>query len=137
MHLRLPATPEAVALALDALERDPQLLQGLDARARYAVELVTEEVLMNVAMHAGLASSEPLPVGFSACREAASVVLEFVYRGQAFDPREAPPPRPAASLDDARVGGLGLVLVRRMSSAIDHAFTDGVNRLRVVVAERG
>lgn len=133
--MRLPATPEAVGLALDALAREPAL-QTLGERARYAVELVTEEVLMNVAMHAAVAADEPLPTRFAAWRENGAVVLEFVYGGRAFDPREAPVPQPAASLDEARVGGLGLLLVRCMALEIDHAFVDGMNRLRVTVADR-
>lgn len=132
MLLRLPATSEAVGLALAALSRD-ESLQRLDARARYAVELVTEEVLMNVAMHAQVHDGEALPVCLSVLHEGASVVLAFDYAGKAFDPRQAPLPAPAASLDEARIGGLGLVLVRRMARRIDYAYADGMNRLRVTI----
>lgn len=128
--LRLPATPDAVGLALAALASDPAL-QGLDARARYAVELVTEEVLMNVAMHAHLPADAT--VAFSVRRDAAAVMLEFVYGGRIFDPRHAVPP---AAGGEARVGGMGLVLVRRMARAIDHEVVDGMNRLRVTVDGR-
>jgi serine/threonine-protein kinase RsbW len=49
--------------------------------------------------------------------------------GRAFDVSKAPAPAAPASLDDARIGGLGIHLIRRMTSRCDYRRENGFNVL--------
>jgi anti-sigma regulatory factor (Ser/Thr protein kinase) len=101
----------------------------------YALELVLEEVLMNLAWHAwpdgGIHSAR-----VTLAQQPDAVVLTFEDDGIPFNPLEAATPPPAADLAHARVGGLGLALVRRFGRELAYERVDGLNRLRVTLAKR-
>jgi serine/threonine-protein kinase RsbW len=90
---------------------------GVDARAVHHVALVIEEILTNVATHGGSPNVQ------------ASVALEVRPDlvsgeigdcGKPFDPRSGPEPDITAPLEERRIGGLGLHLVRKLTSALDY-----------------
>ena len=97
------------------------------AKAVYAIELVLEEVLTNQFKYAAA------PIDLMLHVEAGLAVLQFEDRGAAFDPLQAPTPPVPASLDDAPIGGLGLMLVRRFAKTASYERLDGRNRLRIGV----
>ena len=62
----------------------------------------------------------------------ADTEMEFDDNGMPFDPRGRPDPAPQKSLDEARIGGYGLMLVRHAARSLDYLRTaDGHNRLTV------
>jgi serine/threonine-protein kinase RsbW len=135
LQLQLPASPASVEVARLALldfvaPRSPR------PGAIFHLELVLEEVLMNITMHA-YADRQPgdtALIGFSAVLTAAGVELCFRDHGPPFDATTAiEPPRPQ-SLDDAEPGGLGLRLLHRHASAMHYARSEGHNVLTVTVA---
>ena len=98
------------------------------AKAVYAIELVLEEVLTHQFKYAAA------PIDLMLHLEAGLAVLQFEDGGAAFDPLQAPTPPVPASLDDAPIGGLGLMLVRRFAKTASYERLDGRNRLRIGVA---
>jgi anti-sigma regulatory factor (Ser/Thr protein kinase) len=103
------------------------------ARAVYAIELVLEEVLTNEIKYAFDDRAEhsiELTVGL----EPEAVVLHFEDGGVAFDPLQASAPPAPTTLDDAPVGGLGLVLVRSFATSATYERRDGRNCLTIAVA---
>ena len=97
------------------------------AKAVYAIELVLEEVLTNQFKYAAA------PLDLMLHVEAGLAVWQFEDGGAAFDPLQAPTPPVPASLDDAPIGGLGLMLVRRFAKTASYERLDGRNRLRIGV----
>jgi anti-sigma regulatory factor (Ser/Thr protein kinase) len=130
--LKFPATLRAYSGAFEALRH---LLEerGLRGRGRYNVELIFEEIVTNIIRHGEAIHSEPeveLALGF----EPEAVVMSFYDDGVPFDPREHAPDELGA-VPDARVGGLGIKLVRHASKTIDYERTPRQqNRLTVTVA---
>jgi anti-sigma regulatory factor (Ser/Thr protein kinase) len=103
----------------------------LDGTARYNAELVFEELVANIVKH-GAPDRHALEVRFTLEVRPDSIILTFDDNGVAFDPRGRPDPLPQKSLDEARIGGYGLMLVRRAASSLDYLRTaDGHNRLTV------
>jgi anti-sigma regulatory factor (Ser/Thr protein kinase) len=90
---------------------------GVDARAVHDVSLVLEELLTNVLQHSG-ASGRPASIALTV--EPDRVSGEIGDWGKPFDPRDAPPPDLTASLEDRRIGGLGVHLVRRLTTALNY-----------------
>lgn len=131
--LRLQVAPEPDALEPARLAVLAHLAPYmLSAAAVYAIELVLEEVLSNQIKYAftehaatALALSVDLQVG--------AIVLGFEDDGRAFDPLQAAAPAAPTSIDEARVGGLGLVLVQRFAASARYERVDGRNRLTVAI----
>ena len=103
----------------------------LDGATRYNAELVFEEVVANVVGH-GAPDGHALEVRFALEIRADSIILTFDDNGVPFDPRGRADPPPQKSLDEARIGGYGLMLVRHAASSLDYLRTnEGHNRLIV------
>ena len=123
------ATPEAISRVVDdvmAFLRREQV----DARATHHVALVIEEMLANLGTHGGCRDK---PARIRVAVEPARVRGEIVDQGPAFDPRTAPVPDLTAAPDERPVGGLGLHLVRQLST-LEYARQDGENRTTFFVA---
>lgn len=102
----------------------------------YSLELVLEEVLMNLAWHAWPDGGEGHSSRVTLAEQPDALLLTFEDDGVPFDPLTAPPPRAPVTLDEARPGGLGLVLVKRYARALAYERADGRNRLTVTLARR-
>jgi serine/threonine-protein kinase RsbW len=108
----------------------------LDGATRYNAELVFEEVIANVVGH-GAPDGHALEVRFTLEVRPDSIILTFDDNGVPFDPRGRADPPPQKSLDEARIGGYGLMLVRRVVSSLDYLRTaEGHNRLTVRLPRR-
>ncbi len=90
---------------------------GVDARAVHHVTLVLDELLTNMFCH-GSAPETRATVAIAV--EPDRVTGEIGDWGKPFDPRDAPAPDLNAPLEERRVGGLGLHLVRQLTSALDY-----------------
>lgn len=81
---------------------------GAEERARYAVRLVLEELLANIVLHGGARSEAEVLVRANA----GGIAVRISDDGIAFDPTSAAAATAPDSLAHARVGGLGLTMVR-------------------------
>jgi len=131
-----PFTTEirAEPLAISALtEQAMEYLgaAGVDARATHHVALVIEEVLANVASH-GQASGGTVQVRIDILPD--RVTSEILDPGLPFDPRTAPAPDLEADVDNRAIGGVGLLLVKTLTSELDYERSGERNRTRFAVA---
>ncbi len=90
---------------------------GVDARAVHHVALVIEEILTNVATHGGCPDA-PATVAIEVQPD--RIAGRIGDRGTPFDLRTAPRPDIGASVEDRKIGGLGLYLVRELTSGLDY-----------------
>jgi anti-sigma regulatory factor (Ser/Thr protein kinase) len=97
---------------------------GVDARAVHHVSLVLEELLTNI-FYYGEAFDQPASVAVTV--EPDRVAGEIRDWGKPFDPRDAPPPDLDAPLQDRKVGGLGVHLVRHLAAALNYRRQDNQN----------
>jgi len=133
IDLRLAATREGFAAGFDELRRGLDAFP-LDARARFSVELIFEEVVANLVRH-GARTDGPTHLSLEIVLRDDAVQLTFLDDGVAFDPRTRPDPAPATDLEHAQVGGRGLMLIRSVSKTLEYARTpEGQNRLTVAVS---
>jgi anti-sigma regulatory factor (Ser/Thr protein kinase) len=106
--------------------------ESLTPAARYNVELVFEEIVANIVRYG--AQGRVVDVRVTLDRNDASIAITFDDDGVPFDPTKRPDPTPAKSLADASIGGRGIMLVRRIASAIDYSRTpEQRNRLVVTL----
>jgi anti-sigma regulatory factor (Ser/Thr protein kinase) len=105
--------------------------QGVDTRATHHVALVFEEVLSNLATHGNCRNV----LARIAVRVSPNKVIgEVIDAGPPFDPRLAPDPPLDIAAADRPIGGLGLHLVRKLSSDLEYARRDGENFMRFAIS---
>ena len=130
--LRFPGTTAGFRDAVAALRL---ILDGreLHPRLRHDIELVFDEVVTNIVNHGRPAGDVDVAIRFGE-----DTTLVFEDDGVAFDPRAQPAPAPAARREDLRIGGLGIVIVRELSSRLDYERTpEGRNRLTIAIPPVG
>ena len=103
-----PGLSSALAWLEGLAERD-----GWPARTLFALTLCADEALTNVIAYASApAGAAALQLRLECARTADSVWLRIADNGAVFDPTAQESPQLAPSLEDARVGGHGLRLMR-------------------------
>ncbi|WP_376098748.1 ATP-binding protein [Roseomonas sp. CCTCC AB2023176] len=132
--LRLEAETGLAGLAAaQARLADWLTARGATQRLQDRAALVTEEVVLNIGMH-GFDDTSPHPLAIEARLDGAALTLTFEDAARDFDPVAAPARPLPQHLEDAPVGGLGLVLLRRMTDALSHEpRPGGGNRLTAVI----
>src|SRR5262245_2005723 len=92
---------------------------GADARAVHNACLVIDEILTNVVTHGG---SPDAPASVAIEVRTDHVFGEIGDWGAPFDPRSAPEPDLGAPIEERAIGGLGLHLVRKLTSALEYRY---------------
>jgi serine/threonine-protein kinase RsbW len=96
-----------------------------------AVDLIVEEIFLNIALH-GYKGRSPGPVAID-CASPGAGVLTIQFRDWAgqFNPLATDPPALDVPLSQRRVGGLGLVVVKRMAESVSYRRVEHRNELSV------
>jgi anti-sigma regulatory factor (Ser/Thr protein kinase) len=97
----------------------------VDQRATHHVALVLEELLTNAATYGGAPATG---VSVSMTVSPARVSGEVVDGGKMFDPSRERDADLSADTDKREVGGLGLVLIRRLTENLAYERVEGRNR---------
>jgi anti-sigma regulatory factor (Ser/Thr protein kinase) len=106
---------------------------GCDARTRFRVELVVEEVVMNI-LHHGQLGDRPARSWLEAWPAHGHVAIVVEDDGPEFDPLQVVSAPLANRLEEAAIGGLGLFLVRKYAAGLRYARTPaGRNRLEIEI----
>lgn len=127
--LRLRPELAAISPASDAADAHAAA-HGAGERPRYALRLVLEELLANVALHSGASGEIEVVVGASG----PAIAVRVTDDGRAFDPTSAADPSPPASIEEASVGGLGLSMVRNAARRMSWRRDGGRNVVDVEIA---
>jgi anti-sigma regulatory factor (Ser/Thr protein kinase) len=133
VEIRFPGSHEGFAHGFRRL-RHALDGEALNATTRYNTELVFEEIVANIVGHGAREGREP-DVRVTLEARPDSIVLIFDDDGVPFDPRGRPDPVKPKSLEQAKVGGFGLMLVRHAASSLEYLRTaEDRNQLTVRVA---
>jgi len=89
-----------------------------------ALQVALDELLTNVIMHARQASG---PIELRLARSARSLDAQISYLAEEFDPTALRDPKRASSIEDSKVGGLGVPLVRALMDEFRYEYVDGRN----------
>jgi len=122
---RLTGGGAGLRALLDAIEA--QLADGDVPQAAVAPVLIAcDEIVSNIVNHGGADGSVEVAVRVRDGR----VDVEVADAGAPFDPTATATPDTGLALEDRKVGGLGIYLVREMMDRVDYERRDGRNRLR-------
>jgi len=104
--------------------------QHLPPRVALNLDLCSTEVVTNIMTHASIQGAQNifLRLGW----QGQDVALEVEDECGEFDPRQVPEPAPATSIQDARIGGWGIPILRRFSDGLRYSHHDGRNCLTLL-----
>jgi len=117
---------------VDSIVADLHLAPGTD----YALRLCLEEAAANVVMHGVPAGDDT--AGFVTLRvEPLAGMLRVTVEDRcgAFDPLQTPAPQLPADLETAKVGGMGIHLMRHYARDLQYERAEGINRLTLLIAK--
>lgn len=126
------------------LARMPELVDKLAAEHRlsadvvYGMNVALDEMLSNIIKY-GFADDAIHEIHVRLSVSEATVVAEIEDDGQPFDPLGLPAPDVNAPLEERKVGGLGIHIVRNLMSELEYARVAGHNRLvmKMLLDSRG
>lgn len=103
---------------------------GISDNAQFAMNLCLEEVLSNVIRHGYAGQPDrPMLVRFSSSPRDGYFIFVVEDEARFFDPLAVPEPPAPRSIDEARVGGNGLRLLRHFADTLEYQATPTGNRL--------
>lgn len=136
LALDVPATFDDASLAGEAVEEFLGA-QRVPRRTAHAIVMAVEELLTNTIKYGFDSGCGTERIRLRVDADRAEVRLEIVDRGREFDPLRWPKPDLDAAVEERDVGGLGLHLIRTLSTRQEYRRADGANVVTLSFAREG
>ena len=104
---------------------------GLGEKAAYELKLACEEILVNIANYAYPHDGGRVDVIWEDDEQRRVVRVRFEDGGVPFDPLKMDDPPLDVPMEQRTIGGLGVMMVRRLSDSVEYARIDGKNVLTI------
>jgi anti-sigma regulatory factor (Ser/Thr protein kinase) len=127
VSIRIGNSIPEVASALDESMRWLGQFE-VSAKAQYFVRLAVEELATNWIKYGCLETREHL-MTFDLRHTADRVILKVTDNGAAFNPLDVPVPSTDIPPEERGLGGLGILLLRKMADQMSYEHHDGMNIL--------
>jgi len=105
-------------------------MRDLSASLSFAVQVCLEEAVANIIMYS-TTTDDRLEIVVEVEHRDQTLVARIEDNGSAFDPTQVPRPPVPASLAEAKVGNLGIHLMRSFASGMHYERRDGRNLLTI------
>ena len=106
---------------------------NLDPEKKFSVLLALEEAFVNICHYAYPDGEGDVEISCAFKKE--EFVLEVADKGQAFDILSLPDPDTTLDIEDRPIGGLGILLIRTLSSSVNYQRMGDRNVLRMAFAK--
>jgi len=129
-ELVLGAKTENLDTVLEALGEE---LDSADCpmKTRFQLEVAVEELFVNVANYAYAPNEGDVTVRIDVSQEPAGVTVTLIDSGVPFDPLAKPDPDVANTLEDQKIGGLGIFMVKKSMDEVTYDYREGCNILTI------
>lgn len=106
-------------------------LEAIDCpkRARMQMQLAVEEIFVNISSYAYHPEIGQAEVGVDIDGDPPTVTIRFLDQGRPFNPLEKPDADITLSAQEREIGGLGILLVKKIMDQVDYAYENGKNIL--------
>ena len=135
-ELTLEATldniPEVTAFVDGLLEE-----QDCPMKAQIQIDVAIDEIFSNIARYAYKGGKGNATVRVEMEKNPAAVRITFADNGTPYNPLEQDDPDITLSADDRPIGGLGLLMVKKMMDDVCYSRDGETNVLRLRIAQKG
>ena len=129
--ITVPATDDDPNPVIDFVEEGLAQYE-CSPRTLYQIEVAIEEILVNIVSYAGLADDDVIEIRCETLDDPLRAILQFIDGGVPFDPLVANDPDISPEGLQAREGGLGIFMVKKMMDDVSYTYENGKNTLTVV-----
>jgi anti-sigma regulatory factor (Ser/Thr protein kinase) len=133
--LTLPAQAGSLDPAMEFVRKAAREANLPDDRTGQ-VELIVEEIIMNLSLHAYPEGAPGDVVIAYSIPAVGTLCVEVADRGREFDPLASSAPDLTLDLAGRPVGGLGIFLIRSFADSLAYRRDEGWNRLSFAVSAR-
>ena len=131
--ITIPACIQHLGDLLDFLSEQMDAA-GIGAAQKHAIAIVAEEVFVNISSYAYAPGEGDTTVSMDIGAD--SIALEFSDSGKPYDPLSHEDPDTALSTDEREIGGLGILIVKKMMDQVEYRHEGGRNILSLIKARR-
>ena len=133
LNLTIDRTPDGLSEVGAFVDRIANVLD-LDQRAEYALRLCLEEAVTNLVIHGqGAPGDAPDTVALHVISKSVRLCVAIDDHCVPFDPRDVPAPMHPPNVEAAKIGGLGIHLLRQYASALKYDRIGAINRLTITI----
>ena len=125
-------TIEAAVENLDAVQAfvDERLEEaGCSMKTQMQIDVAVEEIFVNIASYAYAPGTGDATVCVGFPEDGAFVTISFTDRGKAYDPLSRDDPDISLPAEQRNVGGLGILMTKKLMDELSYEYTDGQNVL--------
>ena len=125
-ELIIDAVPENNDAVVNFVNTELEAI-GCPVKTRNQIAISIEEIFVNIAHYA----YNPEVGTARICVTISGGVLQLVFEdsGKPYNPLERVDPDVTASVDERKIGGLGVFMVKKMMDTVEYRYEDGKNRL--------
>ena len=96
---------------------------------QFNVRLVLDEAVINVMVH-GYDDSHEHDINVSLSLDSGMLAIHIDDDGVAYNPLDAPPPRFDLPIEERRIGGLGVHIMKTLAKSVEYRRQDGTQQPR-------
>ena len=130
-HRIFDADLETVPEMIEFIE---ELTDNFSPKLSYDITLVCEEILVNIASYAYPDRDGQLAVLWENDTDNKKLRIEFEDSGLPFNPLEKEAPDLDVPIKERQIGGLGIMMVRKLMDDVKYSYIGGKNTLTVMKA---
>ena len=104
---------------------------GCDRKIQFQIEMAVEEIFVNIAHYAYESGVGDATVLCEILDHPLRTVIQFMDHGTPFDPLEKEDADTSPEALEARKGGLGILLVKKMMDEVSYKYEGGKNILTI------
>ena len=119
----IPAVTDFVNEQLDA--------HGCSMKVQTQIDIAIDELFGNIAHYAYDPDVGPATVRVELVEDPLAVVITFIDNGVPYDPLKNEDPDTTLSAEERAFGGLGIYMVKKSMDAVEYAYKDGQNILKI------
>ena len=130
LNIKLPAKLENLGRWMEAVSECARE-QGFDQKKIGKIELALEEALVNICNYSY--PEEPGDVEVNCQEDDSRFIIEIIDSGNPFDMTSLPAPDLPSSIEERKIGGLGIFLIKRMVDEVRYRREGNFNILKLTI----
>jgi anti-sigma regulatory factor (Ser/Thr protein kinase) len=98
----------------------------------FNLRLVLDEAVINIIVH-GYEDEAEHHINVSLALEGSTIAIDIDDDGMPYNPLDAPPPQFDRPIEERRIGGLGVHIIKSLARSVEYRREEGRNHLAIVM----